>query len=285
MVPRLRSCLAGVVTAWLAASPAPAFGWGEKGHIVVARIAEANLSAKARAGIRDLVGDRSIADKQIAVWADLIKRSSFYAKKYPKNPTWHYIDLPIGVASEKVGDFCAQGNCVLEATRKFQAVLADPKAPQLDRKEALFFVVHLVGDLHQPLHCAEQNGDKGGNKRRVRLPGSGFHILNLHSVWDKTLVEAAMDELEPLDYADRLNAGLRKEEKTTLGAGDIQAWIVETNKVAKESAYDGIGENDGITGEPIQLSAAYVKKSKAVVELQMKRAGIRLARVLNAAFD
>src|SRR5687768_4856710 len=143
----------GVVTLVVTAPPA-AWAWGEEGHVAVARIAENHLSAKARAGIGDLIGDRSISDKKVALWADLIKKSSLFQKKYPRNQTWHYIDLPAGVENPSIAEFCKDDNCVVEAVKRFRAVLADPQAGELQRKEALFFLVHFIGDLHQPLHCA-----------------------------------------------------------------------------------------------------------------------------------
>jgi hypothetical protein len=266
----------------------PAWGWGPEGHVVVARVAEQHLSHRARDGILELIGTRSIADTRIANWADFIKRSAFYKRKYPNNATWHYIDLPLGVEKDKVAEYCQNHNCVIDAVKRFQDILRDPEASGQSRKEALFFLVHLVGDLHQPLHCATLNDDHGGNKRRVLLPGEDedeFHRTNLHHVWDTELVQGAMGGLTVEDFADRLSAQVTPELSRQGSLVDVKAWVLESNRAAAESAYQGITGDDGMKGKPIALSPDYMRANQTVVRRQLQRAGVRLALVLNAAFE
>jgi hypothetical protein len=290
MLKQIARCLVVALVVLAIASPTRVWGWGNEGHIIVARIAEMHLSGKARAGIKDLIGTQSIADRKIALWADNIKKVQFFLKKYPKNPLWHFIDLPADQETPDVAKVCkdTEGACVVVALKRFRGVLADPDASDLTRKEALLFLVHLVGDIHQPLHCADLKDDHGGNLRHVILPGGEIdatHSPKLHEVWDTTLVRDLMDELEPLDFANRLNAEISvAERKEWSKHPDFAAWAREGHALARKHAYDGITAKDGLT-KPVTVSEAYVTKGKEVVSEQLKKAGIRLAVVLNEAFE
>jgi hypothetical protein len=270
--------------------PAPAWGWGEDGHRIVARIAEAHLSAKAREGIRELIGsDASISDYRIALWADAIKKSSFYKKRYPNNQTWHYIDIDVGtdLAAIDLKQACAQDNCVWKQLPHFVDVLKQPQANFQDRKEALMFVVHLVGDAHQPLHCAGRNKDHGGNLVRVKLPhdeGGHAPVSNLHAVWDTDLVKEAMAGLEWSDFANRLDARISREQLKDWAESNLDSWILDAHKLARDRAYVGVPIS-GQEGEPVALTQKYLEDNAEVVKEQLQHAGIRLAKVLNEAFD
>lgn len=280
------SAVVVVLSALLA--PPPVWGWGEEGHRIVARIAEAHLGRKARDGIRDLIGARSISDPRIAVWADEIKRSAFYKRRYPNNQKWHYIDLDVGtdLARLDLEKACAQGDCVWKKVPQFVAVIQDPKASDTDRREALFFVVHLVGDAHQPLHCAERNNDHGGNMVRVKLShdeGGHAPVTNLHRVWDTDLVHEAMAGLSWDDFADRLDNRITPEQRKEWSGGDLKGWIVDAHKLARDKAYAGVP----IAGQGMvfTLPQRYLNDNAEVVKGQLQRAGVRLAKVLNEAFD
>src|SRR5882672_2204086 len=127
--------------------PAPAFGWGEDGHRAVARIAEQHLTDKAKAAVRDLLGDRAITDKDVCLWPDMIRGQGAYKKKYPDNQTWHYINLDVADDKPDPVKACVNDNCTLGAIARFCKVVKDPAASLEDRREALYFIVHFVGDL------------------------------------------------------------------------------------------------------------------------------------------
>jgi hypothetical protein len=97
---------------------------------------------------------------------------------------------------------------VIDALYRLRDVLKDKTKPLQDRREALFFICHFIEDLHQPLHCADREGDRGGNLVRVRLPGENGREANLHSVWDTPLVEAALGAFAVEDFAGRLTNAL-----------------------------------------------------------------------------
>jgi hypothetical protein len=263
--------------------PAPAAAWGKDGHVIVARIAELNLNANARAAIRDLIGDRSIADDRIANWADLIRGSATYRKKYPNNSSWHFVDIPFDAAGFDPERDCKDGNCVVSRIGSFLSVLKDENATADDRKEALFFVVHFVGDIHQPLHCAQRNGDRGGNLLKVTYRGESDAHLNLHSVWDTNLVQDSMGDLTPLDYAQRLSLATTAAQQKEWAQGDAKAWAEASHQLAVDKAYRS-AKGAELPKDQADLDDAYADINKKVVEGQLQRAGVRLARLLNEAF-
>ncbi len=289
MSPLVRKCWFVVLALSVVLSPARAWAWGQEGHCIVARIAEAHLSGKARDGIRDLIGSRSISDPRIAVWADEIKRSAYFQRRYPNNQKWHFIDLDVGTDLESLDldKACTHDDCVWKRVPYFVAVIKDAKAQLQDRREALFFVVHLIGDAHQPLHCAERNEDHGGNMVRVKLPhdeGGHAPVSNLHRVWDTDLVQEAMAGLSRDDFADRLDGQITPQQRKQWASGDLKSWIRDAHKLAREKAYAGIPTSGGHHAV-FALPQKYLDDNTEVVKEQLQRAGVRLAAVLNDAFD
>src|SRR3954452_20124656 len=132
------------------------FGWGGIGHQAVAIIAEDHLTPAARAGIRELIGEANISDAEICSWADQIRREQ------RRTAPWHYVDIPTDAPSFDRTRDGRDGNNVIDAIDKSAKVLRVRSASKEDRATALKWVVHLVGDVHQPLHCAERNNDAGG---------------------------------------------------------------------------------------------------------------------------
>src|SRR5690349_6886376 len=146
--------------------------WWDLGHRVVARIAETRLTPHTRAAVRDILGGQSLADA--SVWADNIRQYRHDADKL------HYVNIPLRDTVYLPERHCPAGQCVIAAIEQDRQVLADPAASPDQRAEALRFLIHFVGDLHQPLHVAD-DGDRGGNDRPVTFLG---HATNLHKVWD-----------------------------------------------------------------------------------------------------
>ena len=156
-------------------------------------------AALARAG--DLLGGAAL--DSVATWADDHRRD------HPETGPWHYINIPLADSSIDMARECPSGDCVIGKTEQFLAVLRDPKADQAAKAEALKYVVHFVGDLHQPLHD-EGNGDRGGNGRHVAFEG---HSDNLHWVWDTGLLERVNRNTEALaaELASRITPQDRAE--------------------------------------------------------------------------
>jgi hypothetical protein len=177
--------------------PSVASGWGGTGHQVVALVAEDMLDGPAQKGIRELLGDAKISDAEIANWADEIRRER------RETASWHYVNIPYDATGFDRARDGRDGNNVVEAIERQLKVLADRDAPVDHRREALKFVTHFVGDMHQPLHCADRNGDKGGNARLVFFPNQA-KAVNLHSAWDTQMVKEAMKSARVAPYAEAL---------------------------------------------------------------------------------
>src|SRR6266516_2237538 len=177
-----------------------AYAWGKAGHRVVARIADDLLTDEARARVRFLLHGNSL--ESVSVFAD------HYRLLDTNTAPWHFVDIPVSANDYDPARDCRRHHgCVVEALDHFQKVLADTHTSATNRAFALMFVVHLVGDLHQPLHCADNN-DRGGNDVAVTFFGeadsAGGTHWNLHSVWDTGLI--GHRNLTDAAYASRLSA-------------------------------------------------------------------------------
>ncbi len=150
-----------------------ALAWGPEGHNLVARIAEAQLTPVARAKVQEILGP-NVSMTSIASWADQVRRQR--AESSP----WHYVDIPIDKPHLDMARDCAKGACVVAQIEADEAALRDPATPTLQRRESLMFLIHFIGDMHQPLHSAD-NKDKGGNDVHVIFFD---RPANLHSTWD-----------------------------------------------------------------------------------------------------
>lgn len=178
----------------------PALAWGPVGHAIIAEIAEARLTPAAAQAVAQLLSqDGAQHLDQIASWADAIRPS------HPETGPWHFVDIPLSAQGYNAARDCPGGNCVVEQIQRWGAVLGDATVAPAERLIALKYVVHFVGDIHQPLHCETNfasrpppNGDRGGNDVHLTYFGRS---TNLHAVWDGGIIEEALHiRLEP-NYA------------------------------------------------------------------------------------
>jgi len=159
-----------VLVFWLAAVP-PVYSWGVTGHALVARLAAARLSPKTAATVAEILGpDETLTS--VSSWADRVRPDR------RETGPWHYVDIQITDAHLDMKRDCPDGNCVLVKIEEFQRTLKDRSATPEKRKEALMFLVHFIGDLHQPLHCADNHNDRGGNNVAVTFFGHPKHRVN-----------------------------------------------------------------------------------------------------------
>jgi nuclease S1 len=241
---------------------ATCFSWYDKGHRIVGLIAEANLTAEARKKIEEILpGNMTLADA--AVWPDHEGRS------IRDFDPLHYVSLPEDASGYDQRRDCPERNCMVEALKWFSSVIADKNAPIMVRRVALYYVAHLVGDMHQPLH-AGRAGDRGGIDIAVSYRGA---TTNLHFFWDTNLVELETGTED--EIAKRLTANLTEEERLKWQAGDATQWTNESLILVRSHAY-----NTGPSGE---LSDDYVEKARPIVRIRLAQAGLRLARLLNSA--
>jgi len=246
----------------LPATPAPArVFWYDLGHRIVADIAERRLTPETARAVRDILGGQRMSDASI--WADNIKQY-----RHDADPL-HYVNIPLDASSYDAARDCPNGKCIIAAIAADQKVLADNAASMLDRAEALRFLIHFMGDLHQPLHVAD-NHDRGGNQRVVWLEGDS---MNLHQVWDgELLYHYGMDEAT---YLPRLERKMDTMNLAALERGTVEDWAMEGHRVAVEHAYK-LPANG-------RLQAAYLEENKPLIDHALIAAGVRLAKVLNEA--
>ncbi len=174
--------------------------------------------------------------------------------------------------------FPQKGDCVIAAVKRFRRVLSDRHRPADERTEALKFLVHLVADLHQPLHTADHD-DRGGNDLPVSFFGEESHSIsgkpwNLHAVWDGGLIDHT--GLSEPAYVAHLRMGLKKKSVASLQKGMEADWVLEAHRAAVRVAYRIPKDRN--------LSKDYFEKSLPVMDELLAKAGVRLARVLNEAF-
>ena len=252
----------------------PLFAWGPKGHRIIAQVARAHLSQRARYQIQDLLGNDDLAS--VSTWADEIR------PQRPETFGWHFVDIPLNSSgfdeqrdcyrpNEKNDRGNDHHNCVVDRIVIFEQVLGDKRASKTDRVEALKFLVHFVGDIHQPLHAIGEA--RGGNDIHVTEFGSakcGSRPCNLHSAWDFGLLEhaARSDEQYTADLEQLISRQHLKPD------GTPENWANESFRFAKRAWLNQGGE----------VNEAYFRKNIAIVNERLALAGIRLARVLNDVF-
>jgi hypothetical protein len=246
-----------------------AWAWGPRGHRVATRVAEARLTPAARAAVRSLLheGDSLVT---VANWADHEGHDAV-----PGSASWHFVNVPITATRYDDRD-CPAGACVVAKVKHFRKVLADHRAPKAERARALLFFVHLVEDVHQPLHVGDRH-DRGGNQTQVQYLGEA---TNLHRVWDSLLIDgASRDErawvaaIEPLLTPANLSAWSK---------GGVESWADESLAEAKKAYHPRGASHPVATGD--RLGRDYAEFALPVVRLRLAQAGVRLADELNAIF-
>lgn len=275
-------------TLFLFALVTPLFGWGRDGHQIVGLVAAAKVKPATTAAITDLLGAQTLAD--IAPLPDQW-RAEETPTSHPKTELWHFTDIPTTAAAyvpdrdcPTIADNEVDRNCVLAAIDHFRQVLADKNAPKADRVRALTFIVHFVGDVHQPLHTTSRfkNGDsdRGGNLVKATFPGVSDpeHKENLHKVWDTELIksEHRTDEAYAQYLLDHVVPTLSAAAMND--SSDVD-WANSAHHLAVVDAYHYPGHK--LMFAPINKT--YVKKNAKVVDKQLALAGVRLAHLLDAA--
>ncbi|MGH8191769.1 MAG: S1/P1 nuclease [Rhodanobacteraceae bacterium] len=239
----------------------PAFAWGPLGHRIVARLAEAQLTPRAKAEVQALLavrGERYL--DEIANWADDLRDTD--PALYRRTAKLHYVNFHSADCTYVPPRDCRDGQCVVAAITKYSAILSDRSNTLATRAEALAFVVHFVADVHQPLHAGYRR-DAGGNDFQVRWRGHG---TNLHRIWDSAMLDDA--HLSTAQYTRRLLA-----ERTPVAAGGTPAeWAEESCRIDRD---DGVYPASRVIGE------AYMQRERPIAEMRLRQAGARLAELLN----
>lgn len=264
MNPSIRRPATLLAAAFAACLSAPAAAWWPLGHEIVAEIAAGQLTPQATAMVEDLLGDRAgPALRGASNWADDIRVDPKRGLTAP----FHYINFPPGTCSYVAARDCPGGRCVVDALAQFTRQLRDDPDREA-RIDALKWVVHLVGDVHQPLHAGLAS-DRGGNDRQVRFEGEG---TNLHALLDGHLLQTR--GLQAVPYAQALQAGLPAP------AADRVAWHAAA---PAQWAGESCGMVDAMYPPGRRIEPAYVAAIRPRLEERLLLAGHRLGQLLNAA--
>ncbi len=276
--PRIKFLAA--LTAVAALIPSPAFAWGKTGHRVVAAIADTELSGLARANIEQILGPGESLD-EAATWPDDMRAnpSPFWQKA--ASP-WHYVTVN-GITY----DHAPPEGDALQALDRFSKTLKDPNASRADKQLALRFIVHLVGDLHQPFH-AGKCCDKGANDVKVTWFGKP---TNLHAVWDSAIVDE--EQLSFTELAAKLERHISNRDVIDWWDVNPRDWVSESAEV-RDSLYPTAADMPKPAKAakvkkskgPVvpDLSFSYIYRSTPLMERRLSQGGVRLAAYLNALF-
>lgn len=274
----------GVLLALLTASPAAAY-W-EYGHQSVASVAWAQMHPETRRAVARLLAQGRSLDtptcpvttiEEASTWADCIKP---LGERFTYAYSWHYQNVDICKPFDLKAP-CKDGNCVSAQIERNARLLADPQVPQREKVIALAFLVHFVGDLHQPMHAGD-HGDLGGNKVPVSYGVIGGRT-NLHSIWDGWLAERAITT--PPAGASTLLAQIPVGERAAIAAGTVEEWSREYWAKARDLAYKTINA-EPCGPPPTQrptLTEAQIQALIPAVRRNVVEGGIRLARLLDDA--
>jgi hypothetical protein len=273
----VRMAMAGVLL--LGFATPRSWAWGREGHRLTALVAEAYLTQATKAQIAELLNVKitdtdALAD--VAPWAD------DYRQSHPETAPWHYVDIPGNQPTYDRRRDCPASpdaaspwrDCAADRILYFEGRLGDTSLPLPERAMALKFLVHLIGDVHQPFHDI---GDaRGGNSINVTLLGSnqcGTFKCNLHGVWDDSMIE--QKHLNEAKYTEFLLQQIKDNHWDTLAGGTPTLWVNASHKYAVNAlAPDGA-----------MLRRDYVDEETKVVDSQLALGGLRLAHVLNHILD
>jgi S1/P1 Nuclease len=282
-------CFALAATTLAIASPAAA--WGDLGHEVTALLAYRHLTPAARAKVDALLA----SDTDTLTAPDFASRATWadkYRNGHRETAAWHFVDIEIdhpdlasacfGFPALAPGQAASQGpaqDCVVDKIEEFEAELANPATASAERVLALKFLIHFVGDLHQPLHASDHD-DRGGNCIGLEPSPDGY-ARNLHAYWDTGAVEALGASAR--DIAARLDGRITLAMAREWSRGGARDWAMESFRLAQSDAYKLPARP--ICGQhgSIALSADYQAMAQRDAEDQIEKAGIRMAFLLNKA--
>ena len=263
----MRHLLEGVFTLVLSLQCCPVHAWDATGHAIVAMLAEERLTPNTRAAVAELLEGQSMAE--VSSWPDQVRNK--------QTAPWHYVNIEIEETQYVPDRHCPDRQCVIAQIERFRQTLTDPSINSEKRKKALKYLVHFVGDLHQPLH-AGQNHDRGGNDVKVEFLGQTVNPFtkkpwNLHQVWDNGL----LDQYAPVpkQAVAKINLYLKAHPEAEETSGQVIEWAMQSHDQARDHAYR-FGSNQ-------RLDDQYLNQALPVVEAQLARASVRLAHLLNTA--
>lgn len=246
------------------ALPLRVWGWSGAGHRIVAAMAETRLSTPAAMEARRLLavtGATSLAD--VATWADDLRDEEPPSALAKATAKMHYINFADASCAYDAARDCAGGRCVVAAIDRYASVLRDRSRSDAERAEALRFLVHFVGDVHQPLHAGYRT-DRGGNTHQVQIGGKGS---NLHAVWDHDLIASH-------DSGWRKIALALQPSSRAVAVGTAREWAEASCRLTRDS---------GIYPQRRTIGVRYIESMRPLADERLQRASIALAAMLEQA--
>lgn len=252
-----------------AMTPAPS-SWGRDGHKAICLMAWWEMKPETRQRVRSLLQDDHAFERfmESCLWADQVRGAD---PAYDRYTTAHYVNLPKDASAFNLERDCADTFCAVEAITETLATLERPGAPPAERLDALKFLAHFVGDLHQPMH-AGYAFDRGGNDTAVTAFGEPS---NVHRVWDYALIEQTYGDW--VDMASHLFFDISRSDREAWDTLNPARWAEESHTIMRETAYDF-----GASGD---VDESYRAKNITIIETRMQMAAVRLARLLDGALQ
>jgi S1/P1 Nuclease len=302
----------------LVSLPAPVRAWGCEGHQVIALLAEKHLNPHALAMAKKILADGPIdpalsrycqpratdALADASTWPDDIRGLR------PETAPWHYVDIPLGTTRRDVEKFCdPKESCVTRAITEQLAILRSAESDPRKRADALRFLIHFVGDVHQPLHAITDN-DQGGNcvpvaffdaLPQLRNPQTESYAPNLHGIWDTNILGRAAAGKTADEVAAELDESFREKiVRWQRGAANVDVWALESYRLAEKEAYGKLpvhipaeapqpvmtcADDNHISARMLtldeRLTDPYQDMAAPIVRERLAQAGARLAMLLN----
>ena len=248
--------------------PSPVLAWGPEGHEIVAHIAAREMTPAARTEVEALLsGDAAQMMAANANWADEIRQDR------PETAAWHFVNIELDATRYDPARDCPHRDCIVAQIEKDRRILADRHAPLPGRIEALRFLIHFLGDIHQPLHDADDH-DRGGNDIAVRV---GRYHTSLHHLWDGDLVTDLGDD--PARVATQIDSSFSRAQKLAWEKGAPADWAFESFLIARRDIYAPLHGRKSLA-----LPRDYAAQEAPIVRAQLEKAGLRLAYVLDGIF-
>jgi hypothetical protein len=257
-----------------------AHAWGDEGHRITGFIANTYLSDAARAQLLTLVSTDNLA--LIATWMD--DERDLLNQSLPGSSRWHYENRLACAPTLNAAPPCPQGQCITQQIERWSKVLQNRDESVAHRADAVRILVHLIGDLHQPLHLIDNN-DRGGNDVLVRLPRQK-EPRRLHEVWDARVLHSNLRRRGTESYARILDERFATQ-RVEWQRGTVEDWARETHLLGRD-AYQRLPNfacrsakdpAEAVTDLPL----AYIDAAKPIIDTQLAKAGMRMAWILNAA--
>lgn len=242
-----------------------AHAWGKSGHRIVGAIAQDRLDAKASAAVAELLaGEPDPTLAGVSIWADHVREE---VPEYRWTVPLHWVNFEAGNCSYKAPVNCHDDLCVVAAIERYSKQLQDSWLPLATRRDALKFVVHFVGDVHQPLHAGFAF-DRGGNDFQISIQREGW---NLHSVWDTLIIDSL--KLEWPAYRARIDSiPLTAESRAVVAVDRAPVWAEESCRIA---------QSDDIYPPKHKITGRYLEAKRPQADQRLKLAGERLGALLN----